>query len=410
MNYDEAIEYIHSIPKFIRPLGNVKLAALLKALGNPQDKLKFVHIAGTNGKGSAAAMLSAMLTAQGYKTGMYTSPFIEVFNERIQINGENIPDERLAALTERVRDAMGENQVSEFAFITAAAFLYFYEEGCDWVVAEAGMGGRLDATNIIKKPAVSVIMSISLDHMQYLGNTVEEIAREKCGIIKEGCPVVSYPNFEVRDIIKSSAKAKAAPLIFAGVPTRAEGGFIYGGREYALSLAGAYQPQNAAVAIEAARVIGICENAVYEGLKNVRWPARFEYIADNIVIDGAHNIDGIKELVKCLDQTGRRIVILAAMMEDKACEECMSILSGAADKIITTQLSMPRCISDKGLAKYCGGEAAGEPKAALERALEIAGEDGLVCVCGSLYLAGEIKRLKKVCAGTVKAFSLSPGE
>ena len=185
MNYVQALDYIHSIPRFVRPLGNANLKKLLFHLGNPHLEQRYIHLAGTNGKGSTAAMISSVLKEQGYKTGLFTSPYIEVFNERIQINGENIPDDDLVKYIDRVKTVMEQNdaQVSEFAFICAVSFLYFKDMNCDFVVLETGLGGKLDATNVIEESVVSVLCSISLDHMQFLGNTVEEIALEKCGII-----------------------------------------------------------------------------------------------------------------------------------------------------------------------------------------------------------------------------------
>ncbi|MBQ6569749.1 MAG: bifunctional folylpolyglutamate synthase/dihydrofolate synthase, partial [Clostridia bacterium] len=244
MNYEETINYIHSIPKFRRPLGNENLARLLGLLGNPQKKLRFVHIAGTNGKGSAAAMTAEILKRAGYKTGLFTSPFIEVFNERICVCGKNIPDNLLIEYTERVKNIMETSGalVSEFAFVTAVAFLYFYEQKCDFVVLEVGMGGSLDATNVIDNSVVSVIMKIALDHTQYLGDTIEEITVEKCGIIKQGGTVIAYPNEKkTLDIIRAYAQEKHAELKIADV-RKAEG--------YELSLKGAYQPYNAAVVLE----------------------------------------------------------------------------------------------------------------------------------------------------------------
>ena len=204
MNYEQSIDYIHSIPKFRRPLGNANLEKLLTHLDNPQKKLKFIHIAGTNGKGSTAAMTAEILKKSDFKTGLFTSPYLEVFNERIRINGENITDNDLAEYVTRVKAIMEKNNalVSEFAFITAVSFLYFYEKQCDIVVLEVGMGGKLDATNVIDSSLVSVICKIGLDHTQYLGNTVEEIAKEKCGIMRNGGTAVSYPNNDVRDIIE----------------------------------------------------------------------------------------------------------------------------------------------------------------------------------------------------------------
>ena len=408
MTYKEAIEYIHAIPKFRRPLGNAQLARLLDAAGNPQDKLNVIHIAGTNGKGSTAAMLGAVLKAQGYKTGMFTSPFIEVFNERIQINNELISDDELAEYTERIKNLMEKNEayVSEFAFITAVAFLYFYEKDCDYVVLETGMGGRLDATNIVKNPKLCILTSISLDHMQFLGDTVEEIAEEKCGIIKTGVPVVSYANESVRGIIEAAAAENGAELVFAGDAVGAENGFEYAGTRYELSLKGEYQIKNAAVVLEACGMlnkygIAVSDNSVREGLKNAAWPVRYEFVRYNLVIDGGHNIDGVRELVKSLKADGRGIYVVAAMMADKSVEECIAELASCADRIYCTELDMPRCESAENLAK--AAERSGKPTSvirnpieAVKRALEESDENTLSAVCGSLYLAGEIRRALKI--------------
>ena len=404
MNYKEALEYIHSIPKFTRPLGNAQLARLLDTMGNPQDKLKVIHIAGTNGKGSTAAMINEIFKRSGYKTGMFTSPFIEVFNERIQINSCLIPDDELCAYTDRVKQIMEENEayVSEFAFITAVAFLYFYEQGCDYVVLETGMGGRLDATNIVKNPVLCVLTSISLDHMQFLGNTVGEIADEKCGIIKPGVPVVSYPNTNVSEIIKRTAKQNGSELVFAGTVDMCKDGFIYKDKKYRLSLKGEYQPKNAAVVIEACEMLNkygiiIPESSVTEGLMNTSWPVRFEFVRDNLVIDGGHNIDGIHELVRSLKADGRKIYAVTAMMSDKSVDECIAEIASCSEKIFCTQLDMPRCETAAELAEKA--KRAGvctslfdDAYDAVTSALDEADNNTLVAVCGSLYLAGEIRK------------------
>ncbi len=402
MNYQEAIHYIHSIPKFIRPLGNAHLAGLLQALGNPQEKLKCIHIAGTNGKGSTAAILAEILMNAGYKTGLFTSPFIEVFNERIQINGQNIPDTALADYTETVRKKMEESgcNVSEFAFVTAVAFLYFYHEGCDFVVLETGMGGKLDATNVIKHPLVSVLTSISMDHMQFLGNTLEEITAEKCGIIKPGSAVVTYPNTAVLPIIHAAAAEKNAPLTEALTAHPIHGGFIYKEKNYPLNLSGEYQPQNAAVALETIGVLRtngiiISDRAVSDGLKNVRWPARFEFLRENLVIDGGHNIDGIRALKQSLAAQNRPILLVMAMMEDKTYAECVREICPIAQYLIATELPMPRCLSAEQLlaCSEIPGKAVSDPAAAVREALAMAKKNTLICVCGSLYLAGRIRKL-----------------
>ena len=404
MTYEEALSYIHLIPKFRRPLGNAQLARLLDEAGNPQDKLNVIHIAGTNGKGSTAAMLGEILKWQGYKIGMFTSPFIEVFNERIQINNELIADNELAEYTERIKRIMEENEayVSEFAFITAVAFLYFYEKGCDYVVLETGMGGRLDATNIVKKPKLCIITSISLDHMQFLGDTIEEIAEEKCGIITRGVPVVSYNNESVKGIIKAAAIENNSELVFPAEAVISDEGFIYDGKAYKLSLKGGYQVKNAALVIEACKMlnkygIAVSDKVVYDGLENTSWPVRYEFVRDNLVIDGGHNIDGMRELVKSLKSDGRKIYAVVAMMSDKSVEECILEIASCADRLYFTELDMPRCASAEELSQIAGhsGKTAvviKNPVEAVKVALAEADNDTLVTVCGSLYLAGEIRR------------------
>lgn len=403
MNYTETLSFIHSIPKFRRPLGNEKLSRLLDALGAPQKKLKFIHIAGTNGKGSTAAMTAEILKRSGYKTGLFTSPFLEVFNDRIRIDGENISDSDIASYAGRVKTAMDANgaQVSEFAFVTAVAFLYFCEKHCDFVVLEVGMGGKLDATNVIDDSLVSVICKIGLDHTQYLGDSIEEIAREKCGIICENGSVVSYPNTEVKSIIKQSAEKKGAELIFAEVPEITENGFIYKGKEYALSLKGAFQPQNAAVVLEIINVlkkkgVKIPESAVKSGLANTKWAARFEFVSENVIIDGGHNIDGIRALKKSLLSLNKDIILVTAMMEDKDYSSCIREIAPIAKHVVATELNMPRCLKAEKLAAIVAEmnvpvTVSATPKSALNDALSICA-GGTVCVCGSLFLAGEARK------------------
>lgn len=390
MNYTESLNYIHSIPKFRRPLGNENLRRLLYLLGDPQKKLRFVHIAGTNGKGSTAAMTERILRESGYKTGLFTSPYLETFNERIRVNGENIPNGALAERASRVRRVMEENGalVSEFAFVTAAAFLYFYEMKCDIVVLEVGMGGRLDATNVIDESVVSVICKIALDHTQYLGDTIEEITREKCGIIRECGRVIAYPNEKrITDIIRECAGSKNARLTVADA--RAADG-------YNLSLKGEYQKYNAAVALETVNALGeagyeIPEKAVREGLKHTTWHARFEFVRNNVIIDGAHNADGMRALKRSLAGINKDITIVAAMMEDKAWEECLKEISTAAKRFIATELNMPRCLKAEKIASIVkNAEVIKDVNAALDAALS--DNTGVVCVCGSLYLAGEIRK------------------
>lgn len=406
MKYEEALDYIHKIPKFRRPLGNANLARLLDALGNPQNGLRFIHVAGTNGKGSVSAMTAEILKRSGYKTGLFTSPFLEVFNERIRINGEYISNDELGAYTERVKNAMeqGDAPVSEFAFVTAVSFLYFYEKKCDFVVLEVGMGGKLDATNVIPDSLVSVICKIGLDHTQYLGDTVEEIAREKCGIIRAGGAVVSYPNGGVNDIIREYADKNNASLVFAEKAVHAQNGFMYKGRKYPLNLKGSYQPQNAGVTLEVINVlrekgIDIPEKAVTDGLGNVHWDARFEFIKDSVIIDGAHNIDGIRALKQSLLDLKKDIVLVMAMMEDKDYNACIREILPIAKTVVASEIDMPRCLKAEKIKEIA--DSMNIPAIvntntadAVNTALTLA-DGGVVCVCGSLFFAGEVRKFCK---------------
>lgn len=403
MNYNEAIEYIHAIPRFVRPLGNEKLGRLLAKLDDPQKRLKFVHVAGTNGKGSVCAMLAEILRQAGYKTGLFTSPYIEVFNERIRIDNELIPDDVLAEYVTEAANEMGEDTVSEFAFITAVAFKYFADMECDIVVLETGMGGRLDATNIIDAPEVAVITSIGMDHMQYLGGTIEEIAAEKCGIIKPGCEVVSSPNERVRDVITDAAEAAGARLIVCDKAIHRPYKFAYKTWSYHIALDGVYQAENCAVVLEAVNALNrhgwsVSATAVNRGFKTVKWPARYERISENIIIDGGHNIDGIRALKASLSEETKDIVLVLAMMRDKSWEICVHTLAPAARYIVATELPIERALTARELkraADNTGTECVAEPdvEKAIEGARELAGDKGLVCICGSLYLAGEARRI-----------------
>lgn len=404
MNYQETISYIHAIPRFSRVLGNDALKKLLSVLGNPEKKLKFIHIGGTNGKGSTAAMCESILRRAGYTTGLFTSPYIEVYNERIRVCGENIPDRALARIATKVRGAMEEHDasVSEFAFGAAAALLYFREKKCDYVVWEVGMGGLLDATNVIESAEVTALASISLDHTQYLGDTIEKIAEEKCGIIKENAVVVSYSpqNGDALAVIRRHCEEKNARLTVCGAPVIDGGGFIYGGKWYELALRGSYQPNNAVLAIEimsALREKGakISESDIYEGLAQTKWPARFEFLTDRLIIDGSHNIDGMRTLADSLRALEKPVTLVIAMLEDKNHGECISYISEIADRVVTTQIDAPRCLDARSTAAETGCAAVIEEslEKAVNNALEF--DDNIVCVCGSLYAAGEARRLFK---------------
>lgn len=406
MNYQEAISYIHQTPKFSRELGNRLLKKLLMYCGNPEQKLKFIHIAGTNGKGSTAVMLSEILQSAGYKTGLFTSPYIERFNERIRINGESIPDESLAHIISGLKNTIEtyDAPVSEFALDTAAAFCWFYQQNVDFVVLETGLGGRLDATNVIPESMVSIITTIGLDHTQYLGTTYTEIAAEKCGIIKENCPVVSYPvqEEEVWEVLRQFTDKNNADLSIAEIPEPMENGMVLQGEYYPLGLKGEFQLYNAATVIKTIDVlreqgVKISELAVKEGLKKARNSARFERFGSQIILDGAHNPQAVLSLCQTLHAYNRPIYFCTAMMEDKDYIECTSILAKYAKGVVTTEVDMPRCCPSEILVEELKKHGMEEvrsvksPQDALHEALSLAGGDGLVCVCGSLYLAGILR-------------------
>ena len=303
MNYEEALSYIHSLLVFGSQPGLERISELLEKLGNPQNKLKFIHVAGTNGKGSTCTMLSSVYKQAGYKTGLYTSPYIVDFRERMQIGGEYIPQDTLARLTKRVKDTGV--VVTEFEFITALAMLWFLEENCDIVILEVGLGGRFDATNIIKAPLCSVIMKIDYDHTAILGDTIEQITAEKCGIIKDNAPTVSYPLQEpaaLNVIVEHNAHTVVPNLnnleiVSSGIKGNS---FIYNGAEYSTKLIGQHQVYNAITAIEAVNAAGlkVSQADIVTGIKNAQIPARMELISENplVFLDGAHNPNGAEAI------------------------------------------------------------------------------------------------------------------
>jgi len=385
MNYQETLKYINDTPKFSKILGNDQLLVLLKNLGNPQDNLNFIHVAGTNGKGSVSSMTASVLKAAGYKTGLFTSPYIEEFNERISINGENIKDDDLAEIATLVRDTLNKLslEISVFAQITAMAFLYFSREKCDIVVLETGLGGRLDATNVIKNPKAVAITKIGLDHTEWLGETVEKIAEEKCGIIKKGAPVFTCANQDkaALPVIEKYSQKMSAPLT------------VCPETHLKTSLSGEFQKENAGICVELCKALKIDDETIKSGLMSAKWIARFEFLRHNLIIDGGHNPDGIRALIKSLKTLEKTIIFVIAMMDDKEIQDSARQISEFSDKIIVTQLDMPRCMSAKNLSRHFINPLICEnPEKAVESALDMADNDEIVCVCGSLYLAGEVRK------------------
>ena len=404
--------------------GLARSRELLGLLGNPEQKLKFVHIAGTNGKGSLAAMTSSILTAAGYKTGLTISPYVVDFRERFQIDGEMIPPRTLANLTEKVLDAIdaieaegGEKPV-EFEAVTALAFLWFAREKCDLVVLETGLGGRCDATNVVPHKLVAAITKIGYDHMEVLGDTLDKIAAEKAGIIKEGTVVVNYPDQPAEamgPILTAAAEAHTSIItpdkddltLLRG--KRLENRIDYGGYRAALGLPGTHQANHAAMAVEIALALwrefgyDISDDAILQGLADARMPARIEVLRRHplLLLDGCHNPDGAKMLAATLTRADfeENLVGVLGVLADKDYKDMLSDLAPCFAKIYTVTPNCPRALSAEELQKearfHTDAEAADSVADAIRKAVDYADENNLagVVVCGSLYLAAEARPL-----------------
>ena len=416
MTYEEALAYIHSVVwKGSRP-GLSRITELLNLLGNPQDGLRFIHIAGTNGKGSTSAMTEAVLRAAGYRTGLFVSPYIKHFNERIALCGEAISNEELAEFTARVRpfaDSMADAP-TEFELITAIGLCYFRAKGCDIVVLETGMGGRLDSTNIIRNPLATVITGVALDHTEYLGDTVEKIAAEKAGIIKRGAPVVwGGRDAAAARVIAAAAQAADAPFIAAADTPMTVHRYgldrtVCSWGEYKnleLALLGTYQPQNLATVLAlfgalATRGVTVSESALREGLRTVRWRGRFERLCESplIISDGAHNPEGIAAAVAAIRQyfPEGRVLFLNAVMADKDYRGMIRALAPLADTVFTLTPDNPRSLSASDLAAAWGEAgvnalAFDTPRQAVAAAAAEASKRGLpLFSLGSLYMYAEV--------------------
>ncbi len=308
LNYTKSKELLTSQSKFYINLGLDRIRTLLNLIGNPQDKIKVIHIAGTNGKGSVSAILAEILKSQGFKTGLYTSPHLIEYTERIKINNNDISQEDFALYTSEICTLAEKNNIdlTEFEILTAVCFKYFYDKKVDYAVMETGLGGRFDAVNVIKKSELSIITSISLDHTDRLGGTIEQIAFEKAGIIKDNSVVIINENNLGLEVIKKITDEKHSKLVIVkNIPIKYENGCntaLIDGKSYPFSLLGLYQQKNLPLAVKGAQLLNIPEDAIFHALKNVSWGARFEYIKEkNLIIDGAHNPDGALELKKNLD-------------------------------------------------------------------------------------------------------------
>ena len=417
MNYDKTIDFLHSTPWMGKKLGLSQIRELLSMMDDPQDKLKFIHVAGTNGKGSTCEMLASILEAAGYKTGFFISPYINRFNERIQVNHKPIGDDELVEIIGQIKIFMDRMEVppSEFEVITAAAFKYFCEQNCDYVVLEVGMGGRLDATNIIKTPLAAVIATISLDHTKHLGNTIREIAFEKAGIIKPGGDVIAYgQGGEAAKVFKEICAGKDASLVFSDFseikPMGEDAEFQYfsyrGSCRYALSLYGEHQLKNAATVLETVALlnrkgVAIGEEAVGEGLKRASWPGRFELLSRDplFIADGGHNPEGAGAAVEAFKRRypDKSAIILIGMSEGKDVSKILSTIDEiAAGYVVIRSDNNARAIDIKTLLSHVTGlgkpaEAADSIRDGITRALSLKKPNDAVFAIGSLYTLGPIR-------------------
>lgn len=416
MNYHEALSYIHGVNHTFCKPGLERISALCEALGNPQKKLKFVHVAGTNGKGSTSCMLASILKQAGYRTGLYTSPYIYRFNERMQINGLEIEDTALAELVSEIApiaDKMSDRP-TEFELITAVAFEYFRRERCDIVVLEVGMGGRFDSTNIIEEPLLSIITGISLDHVAFLGDTVEKIAFEKAGIIKEGRPVIfGGENEEALAVIKKRSLALSAPFYTVDHSLIHDTSMSLSGTEFSfgewknvrLSLLGAYQPKNASLVLKSVEILRdsglkIDTGAVYDGIREARWRARFEIISKNptVIFDGGHNVEGIAAAVNSIKEyyPNGRVAVMSGVLADKDYRAIARSISEVAASAFTITPDNPRALPaekySEVLSEYgVSAIAYHSIKEALKSAIAYAKENQVPLFClGSLYTYGSV--------------------
>lgn len=411
----EAINYIENGIWSSTRLGLERTYELLELLGNPQKKLRFIHVAGSNGKGSTCAMLDEILRRAGYRTGLYTSPYILSFCERMRVNGEDIPGERLAEITERVKELAEsmKDHPSQFEMVTAIAIEYFYESRCDIVVLEVGMGGETDSTNAIDAPEVAVITNIGLEHTEYLGDTLEKIATVKGGIIKTGCHAVCYDGApEVSETIAAICEKKQVPLTqldfsnLKPVSQSLEGQtFHWKGQTFRVKLTGPHQLCNAAVVLETVECLRgrgwkIPEEAVLEGLESVSWPARMEVLQRDplMIVDGGHNPQCAQMLKESLHQLlpDRKVVFLTGVLADKDYPQIMELLMPLAQEFVCLTPVNDRALPAKALAEYlrsCGAKAAAcdTIEDGILAARGAAGEDGIVVAFGSLYLAGVVR-------------------
>lgn len=417
MNYEETIAYIHNAYWTGTKHGLSRTIELLGLMGNPQDELRFVHVAGTNGKGSTCAMLASILHAAGYKTGLYTSPYVNRFNERIAIDGEPIPDDDLVNLFAKIKPVVETmpDQPSEFELITCAAMLYFKEQACDIVVLEVGMGGEFDSTNVIRTPLLSVITAIGYDHMKYLGNTIAEIAAAKAGIIKpNGITLIYGENPEADHVFQETCERMHSRLVITDHSRIVDHSHSLHGHDLSfgpyrhihLPLIGTHQVKNAAVVLTAIEELkkeglSIPDEAVFGGMAAVRWPARMELLSEEPVflLDGGHNPHGFNAAVQTLEELfpDQKVTVMMGVMADKDHGDMIRLLMPHTRRFVTVRPDSPRSMAADALAdeiRSLGGEAesAGTVENGVKTLLKGAQPEDVLLAIGSLYMAGDVRR------------------
>ena len=421
------IDRIHEFNRFGMVLGLDRMEELLRRLGNPQDDLKVIHVAGTNGKGSVSKYLEEGLSACGYKMGLYTSPYIETFNERIRYDGADISDEDLEYYGQKVVSAAeamvadGLDSPTEFEVVTAIAFLYFAGRQADITILEVGLGGIGDSTNVVKHPLASVITSISYDHMAQLGSSLAEIAVNKAGIIKTGCPVIAnVPQRDAAKIIARKAYAMGSRLYdISGIRAAVSDETPFSQKvsmelyeksysDVEISMVGRHQAENLKTALATLEIlrksgaVKLDREALYEGLKRARQPGRFEVIGEDplVIIDGAHNEAGAQALQETMAQhfAGKKILLAAGILADKEIDSIVKFLTKITDHIIVTEPDNPRKLTAEKLAEHvadfgAAAEVVSDVEAAVHRAKELADGYDVILFAGSLYLIGDVRRL-----------------
>jgi len=416
MTYNDAIKYIHSISWTGSRPGLERITRLCELMGNPQDDLTIIHVAGTNGKGSFCAMLESILRTAGYTTGMFTSPFVEHFNERFCYNGDMISESELAEIVEYVRPfaEQMEDFPTEFEFITAVGFEYFRRKKCDIVVLEAGMGGRLDSTNVVKSPLFTMITGIAFDHMEYLGDTIEKIAAEKAGIIKSGRPLLFGGRPEAaKEVIKAKAAEKNSPfyltdttklqnIIYTLDGTTFDFGDLHG---LMIPLLSFYQPYNAANVLSAVEILRkhgltITNNHIRHGLSSVKWKGRFEKLSSSppVYFDGGHNVEGVQKSVESIAHYfPNGVNLIFGVMRDKKYEDMVALCAKVTKMAFCTTVDNPRAILGVDLSRefdnhYIPATASLNVEQAVELAIKAHKINGLpIFALGSLYMYSELK-------------------